>query len=243
METMETMETALQQTSPAKATWKTFILDRRADYLNKSKLWIVGYAFLFWIITRVLCGILMEGVSAISGSGEVPSFMGNPETLKAHMTLAKGLLLALLVNPILEEAIFRLGLSFKKWQVALSLGIIPAYIAYYGFVHINMIIAVAASLTIFTVIFFLTKQNQWNQLKSRYYGLAIWVSTILFAVVHIFSFGTLTVADIPLVSTVILMMFLGACSITYLRINLGYWWGVGFHIFNNLPAAAALLVL
>ena len=32
------METTIQQPAHAKATWKTFILNRRADYLNKLKL-------------------------------------------------------------------------------------------------------------------------------------------------------------------------------------------------------------
>ena len=36
--TSETMETAIQQPTTAKATWKTFILNHSTDYLNKSKL-------------------------------------------------------------------------------------------------------------------------------------------------------------------------------------------------------------
>lgn len=35
--------------------------------------------------------------------------------------------------------------------------------------------------------------------------------------------------------------FFAGCAITYYRINLGFWWGVGLHVFNNLPGIIILI--
>lgn len=56
------------------------------------------------------------------------------------------------------------------------------------------------------------------------------------------AFTTWSIEMVPYMLCIIAVPFFGGCAITYYRINLGFWWGVGLHIFNNLPAIAMLVL-
>lgn len=95
-----------------------FILSRTEDYREHSKKWIVGYGLLFWLISRVVAMFLVIGCVAIYDAlGVNPEtltqFAGNPETAKSLGSMTYVLLTTSIVAPILEECIFRLGLSLK----------------------------------------------------------------------------------------------------------------------------------
>lgn len=227
-----------------------FILSRTEDYRDHTKKWIVGYGLLFWLITRIMVVAAMYGCIAIYKQFGInpeltTQFAGDPTAIKTLFSPLFCVLLLGIFAPVLEEGIFRLGLSFKRWQIALGASCIPAYILVQGIAKVSIVkgaILSVAIIAIFCLIYFLTTDKFWAKEKKKHYHCAIWVSSIAFGLLHIMAFTSWSFEMIPYMLCIIAVPFLGGCAIAYYRINLGFWWGVGLHIFNNLPAIALLLL-
>ena len=228
-----------------------FILSRTSDYRIHSKKWIVGYGLLFWLVSRLFAMFLiMACVSIYHGFGISPEnltkFIGSPETAKTLGSATYTLLTVSLVAPLLEECIFRLGLSFKKWQIALSAASIPLYVLWQHLKNLTVvsaIIYVALIVTAFVIIYYFTKDSFWTNLKRKYYHASIWFTAIAFGLIHFIAFTNYSFILIPYMLCVISVPFFAGCAMTYYRTNLGFWWGVGLHIFNNLPAIFLMLAI
>lgn len=226
-----------------------FILSRTEDCRTHSKKWIIGYGLLFWLISRIVAMCLVIGCVAIyNACGLNPEtmtkFSGDPETAKMLGSTVYILLTACLMAPLFEEAIFRLGLSFKRWQVALAFAAIPSYIMWQRIVSMSLTSAlmyVGVIIAAFAVIYFLTSDAMWQKWKTKYYKPMIWLSAVTFGLIHLIAFSQYSLVLLPYMLCVISVPFFGGCAITYYRINLGFWWGVGLHIFNNLPAILLML--
>lgn len=226
-----------------------FILSRTDDVRIHSKKWVVGYGLLFWLISRIVAMLLIIGCVAIYKTCGIDpesqtSFIGNPETAKKIGPSIYVLLTVSLAAPLLEECIFRLGLSFRRWQVALAASSIPAYILWqhmYSFSVVYVSICVFAIVVLFSAIYFFTTDPFWNSQKKKYYKPSIYVTAIAFGLIHIIAFSNYNYTLIPYMLCVISVPFFGGCAITYYRVNLGFWWGVGLHIFNNIPAIFVML--
>lgn len=227
-----------------------FILSRTEDFRIHSKKWIVGYGLLFWLISRIIAMLLVIGcVTVYNLFGINPEtltrFAGNPETASNLGSLTYVLVTVAIVAPLLEECIFRLGLSFKRWQVALAGASIPAYIFWQHLPSLTIIpalIYILSIIAIFFLIYCLTSDSYWDKIKKTYYILTIWVSAIVFGLIHLIAFSYYTLSLVPYMLCVVSVPFFGGCAITYYRINLEFWWGVGMHIFNNLPAIILLIL-
>lgn len=89
---------------------------------------------------------------------------------------------------------------------------------------------------VFIIIYRLTSESYWQNLKQRSYRQAIWVSAIAFGLIHLIAFSDYSLVLLPYMLSVVSVPFFAGCAITYWRINLGFWWGVGLHVFNNIPA-------
>ena len=61
---------------------------------------------------------------------DLTKFGGDPTNYVGHATW-KALLKLMVIAPLAEEIMFRLGLSFKRRTVALWLGLLPIVCAYY----------------------------------------------------------------------------------------------------------------
>ena len=228
-----------------------FILSRTDDYRIHSKKWIVGYGMLFWLISRIIAMLLVIGCVAVYNTfGMNPethtSFAGNPETTRKLGSITYVVLTTSIVAPVLEECIFRLGLSFKRWQVALAVASIPTYILWQHLSSLTIISALlylASIIAVFSLVYGLTSDSLWDELKKTYYNLTIWFSAIAFGLIHLIAFSNYSLSLLPYMLCVVSVPFFGGCAMTYYRINLGFWWGVGMHIFNNLPAIVLLISL
>lgn len=226
-----------------------FILSRTDDYESHSKKWIVGYGLLFWFITRIIAMIVLMGCMAVYkrfglNPEQMTQFAGNPETAKTLGSTLYVLCTVTLVAPLLEECIFRLGLSFRRIHIAIGLAAIPLYVmwqhnAVLTFLSATIYIAIIGA--VFCSVFFLTSNEFWLRVKRRYYNLAIWLTAFGFGLIHLIAFSHYSFALLPYMLCVIAMPFFAGCAITYYRVNLGFWWGVGLHVFNNLPAIFLLL--
>lgn len=226
-----------------------FILSRTDDFRIHSKKWVVGYGLLFWLISRIVAMLLIIACVAIYKTWGIDpesqtSFIGNPETAKKIGSSIYVLMTVSIAAPLLEECIFRLGLSFKRSQVALAASSIPAYILWqhlYSHSIAIVSICVFAIVALFSSIYFFTTDSFWNSQKKKYYKSSIYVTAIAFGLLHIIAFSNYDYALIPYMLCVISVPFFAGCAITYYRVNLGFWWGVGLHIFNNVPAIVVML--
>lgn len=228
-----------------------FILSRTDDFRIHSQKWIVGYGLLFWLFSRIVAMLLIIGCVAIYKTCGIDpesqtSFTGNPETAKKIGSTIYVLLTVSIVAPLLEECIFRLGLSFRRWQVALAASSIPAYILWQHMYSISITYASAcvfAIVALYSAIYSFTTDSFWNSLKRKYLKPTIYVTAIAFGLLHLIAFSNYDYTLIPYMLCVISVPFFGGCAITYYRVNLGFWWGVGLHIFNNVPAIAVMLLI
>lgn len=230
----------------------TFILNRVNDRAIHSKKWIIGYALLFWLVTRIIMMAVITGcISCYEHFGvspeEITTFGGDPTALGKIGTPVFRLLLAGLIAPVFEECVFRLGLSFKRWQVALNLAAIPFFVVYMMYFTkasvIQWSIAAICSALLILLVYRFTTNEFWTDTKKKWLVPAIWITSIAFGLLHLLSFSRLTVGMLPYALCIVLMVFFGGCSIAYLRVNLGFGWGVAMHIFNNLPALAIMLAI
>lgn len=221
-----------------------FILLRTNDYKVHSKKWIIGYGLLFWLISRIFAMLIIIGCVAIYNAYGInpesfTKFVGSPEIAKTLGSTTYILLTVCIVAPLLEECIFRLGLSFRRWQVALAVASVPAYLLWQ---HLNYLTIVSGSVffiaiaVTFTIIYRFTTDTFWNEQKRKYYKQTIWITAVVFGLIHLIAFTYYSYSLIPYMLCVVSVPFFAGCAITYYRINLGFRWGVGLHIFNNLPA-------
>ena len=208
-----------------------FILSRTDDFRIHSQKWIVGYGLLFWLFSRIVAMLLIIGCVAIYKTCGIDpesqtSFTGNPETAKKIGSTIYVLLTVSIAAPLLEECIFRLGLSFRRWQVALAASSIPAYILWQHMYSIYITYASAcvfAIVALFSAIYFFTTDSFWNSLKRKYLKPTIYVTAIAFGLLHLIAFSNYDYTLIPYMLCVISVPFFGGCAITYYRVNLGFW--------------------
>lgn len=230
-----------------------FILSRTDDFKRHTKKWIVGYGLLFWFISRIAAmALLMACMAIYNHAGLNPDtmthFAGNPETAKTLGLMAYVLITVIIIAPLLEECIFRLGLSFKKLHIALGASAIPLYAMWQ---HLGMsattspiiyyIAYVAVIAAVFSLVYFLSPDRFWQRKKDQWLKPAMWLTAIAFGLLHMVAFSNYSIVLIPYMLCVVMIPFLAGCAITYYRVNLGFWWGVGLHVFNNIPAIFVLV--
>lgn len=226
-----------------------FILNQTSDKFTKTKGQIVLKAFL-WLIglmavggmLRVICvAIYMaNGINPM----EIAKFGGDPATYMGNATW-KTILKLLIVAPVCEELIFRLGLGFSRKVDALWITILPVVLAFYLWKcrtwYILLAILSAGAVMGYWVYKF-TTDEQWQVWRGRYLKYAVWITAIAFGLAHLKAFSTITLPLLPYVATTILMPFLGGCAVTYARVNLNFFWGILFHMLINIPATLAIII-
>ena len=225
-----------------------FILNRTDDWATMPKKKIIATAIIWYFV------FLLVNVAIIIGVTKIYNDMGvNPNQLTkfagSHSLFMDRplwyIVMILLVAPVVEEIIFRLGLSFKRQTVALWSGLLPLAIVGYLLDQSEDWMLMAGMVLIGIVLYCLvmryTTDEQWGQWRSRYIRLAIWLSAIAFCLMHL-KFTVLTWGLLPYCLAIILRPGLVGCLLTYVRVNLGYWWGVLFHAANNLPGAVLMLL-
>lgn len=227
----------------------TFILNRPDDSLSMSRKQIIGTA-LKWFLLLIVGAVVLRitCVAAYMSMGmnpmELTKFGGDPTT---HMTGAtwKTLFKLVIIAPLAEEAMFRLGLSFKKATAALWIGLLPVIIAAYlhhcKVWYILLGLAIVGAL-LFWLVYRFTTEEQWKEWRKKYIVPAMWISAIGFGLLHFRAFSVLNMQVLPFAIATILIPMAGGCAITYARVNLGFWWGVLLHCIINIPSVLMIAV-
>ena len=228
-----------------------FILNRTNDRATMPKRKIIGQAIAWFVAMFLLSAFINVGVTTVYKSmgiepTQLTQFGGDISTHQ-DKPLLQTILLLIIIAPLVEEIIFRLGLSFKRQTVALWVGLLPVAIAGYLLQCYENWMLMAGMLVLGALLYWLvlnyTTDDQWTGWKSHYLRLAMWISAIAFGLIHLKAFSVITWGLLPYCLAVCLRPGLVGCAVTYARVNLGFWWGVLLHIINNLPAILVLLTL
>ncbi len=219
-----------------------FILNRPDDFVTMSRKRLI-LTTLKWffplmigaVLLRIVCvAIYMsQGVNPM----ELTKFGGDPTTHMDHASW-KIILTLMLVAPVMEEVMFRLGLSFRRITVALWAGLTPLVCAAYLY-HCRVWYILLGMGLLGVVLFWLvhhyTTDEQWGKWRAKFIIPAMWVSAISFGLIHLMAFTVLNCQLLPFALATILIPMAGGCAITYARVNLGFWWGVLLHLIINIP--------
>lgn len=220
-----------------------FILNRPDDFLSLSKKRIIGITlkwFAILMVGAILLKIVCTAVYMSRGinPAELTKFIGDPANYMGNATW-KTLLHFIIVAPLAEEIMFRLGLSFKRQTVALWIGLLPIVCAFFLYKcrvwYILSGLAAAGALLYWLICRF-TTDEQWKDWRKRYIILAMWISVIGFGLLHLRAFSVLNGQVFPYALATIMVPMAGGCAITYARVNLGFWWGVLLHCIINIPS-------
>ena len=219
-----------------------FILNRPNDFLSLSKKRIIGTTLKWFVILMVGAILLRIACFAIYMSiginpEEMTRFGGDPTNHMGRATWMTFLTL-LVIAPVAEEIMFRLGLSFKRRTVALWLGLLPVVCAFY--MHKCRVWYILLGLAIVGVLIYwlicrFTTDEQWKKWRKKYIIPAMWISAVGFGMLHFKAFSVLNLQVFPYAIATILVPMAGGCAITYARVNLGFWWGVLLHCIINIP--------
>lgn len=228
-----------------------FILNYTNDRATMPKRKILEKAFSWFLAMFMLSAFIIVGVTICYKSmgidpSQLTKFAGDISTHK-DKPLLQTIIMLIVIAPVVEEIIFRLGLSFKRQTVALWVGLLPVAITAYLLQQYNNWPLLAGMVALGAILYWLvvryTTDEQWAGWRSRYLRLAMWISAIAFGLIHLKAFSVLTWGLLPYCLAICLRPGLVGCAITYARVNLGFWWGVLFHFANNLPAVIALIAM
>ena len=220
-----------------------FILNSPDDYLSLPKKKIIGKA-LIWLAILIVCAVLLKiacvAIYMYTGINptELTKFGGDPTNYLGDGSW-KVLLKFMIIAPLAEEIMFRLGLSFKRQTVALWLGLLPVVCAYFLHkCHVWYILLglVVLGALIYWLICRFTTDEQWKKWRRKYIIPAMWISAIGFGLLHFRAFTVLNWQVFPYALATIMTPMAGGCAITYARVNLGFWWGVLLHCIINIPS-------
>lgn len=224
-------------------------LSRLDDYKTKSRKKIVLTALLFFAATRVISsiavGLLIQlynelGIDAMTQL----NFMGNLNSDVMTEAISRNGLVKMVISvmifaPLLEECAFRLGLSFKRWHMAVGLGALALFL--FSRICSSWLWATPPAAIVGAMIWFRTTDGYWNAMRERWLPLAARLSAILFGLAHLFAMKGLCLTLMPLALMMCLMLFFAGATFVYLRVNLGFGWGLAAHIINNIPPVMVLI--
>lgn len=144
--------------------------------------------------------------------------------------------IVVLLGPVVEEILFRLWLSFNKYEFSLSILFWLFFLFNGTFVELRIsllegVFFILLSGFLFWGINYLFKQNtfKWTNYKYHFYL----ISLILFSTLHLFNLDISSKYFWIILPIYIFPKFIIGLFITKLRINYGFYWGVIFHIIIN----------
>ncbi len=149
-------------------------------------------------------------------------------------------MLGCIVAPLLEETTFRLGLSFKRLHVAVSLGAIAFTIMHLIYQHIPLSLAVG--LVTIGIFYLILKGEQLQQLRQRFGNIIIYIMLIAFPLMHI---PNITLPDLSywyVYVPYLLSLFVSSVIFCFVRLRAGFFPAVVLHAVGNAIAIIPLIL-
>ncbi|MFD0763363.1 type II CAAX prenyl endopeptidase Rce1 family protein [Mucilaginibacter lutimaris] len=139
--------------------------------------------------------------------------------------------------PVIEEAIFRLPLTFKRQHVAIAFGFALVLIAKLipGLANQSLFINILARVALLVVGYFtLTKFGPALKTPGKgFQTLLIVTSVIVFGLMHILNYVPLQWHIIYIYPLYVIPQLMMGWALTYIRFKNGYFWGMGLHALIN----------
>lgn len=150
----------------------------------------------------------------------------------------------LFIGPLIEELISRLYLDIKK--ITIQITMISIFLLLFKFNNLALDFKSFSYLVIIIILFaFLTLINQKTITKFgvNYYGYIFYFSSITFSFLHFSNFtSVLNDCYLWLLPILVLPQLVMGIFFGYIRIKLGFLWGLLLHICMNLPAVLIYLL-
>jgi hypothetical protein len=161
------------------------------------------------------------------------------------------ILTAVILSPLMEEILFRSWLIYNRIGIAASTMILFVYGIYPSISHQklfvdmrNTSISLFIGFIIFLVTFFALKNTevkfvkQWNKHTKKIF----FISALLFGYSHIFNYKI--TPNLLLFSSIILLPFIVTGLILgYIRLKMGFLWGLFYHVASNLIIVLIIIAL
>lgn len=219
-------------------------LFNKYDRLHHTTIFILFKALLLYIVILIVAELLISLSYALlpSKMTSLIDFEGGRLTMLGIRSFSTwAWVRVVLIGPLMEETAYRLWQSMKKWHIVLSLSFFLYYL--FGDVFISFglkslnyaIISAILSLCIGCLFYFKINENTLRKIKnnSRHYALLVLLSCVLFALSHVTNY--ILDSQVLLFGMISSLRHMaGGISFSYVRINLGFFYGLLFHSFVNL---------
>lgn len=230
-------ETAADRALPAKgsvrAEWRRYFAFLRRPTLPEKAAPVSGASLAatlrLYALDLLLVGTLLSLALVAVAAGFVP-----PDNALAELEFDALTLFAIVVfAPVLEEIGFRGWLSGRAGAVLpillLGAGFAGVLLAGQGNAVVGAGVFLLAAVLALVLAIVLRKRTAWGWFQ-RLFPLFYWLSTVAFALVHIFNYteGSF-LALLPLV----LPQFIAGSILGYARVNYGLWSAMLLHILHN----------
>lgn len=223
--------------------YKSFLINPKIGSMPLSILTKCKWFALILLLNEVFSGLWFS-------FKELFDYPPQPITTSSIFSLIDFLLI-ILILPIIEECIFRLHLLPKIKNIVASLICFIVYggsLFIVGTIHkinwnlIGFYFIVVSVILVIYFIFFNRVNKYLQKVWIRNFSRVFFGMTILFGVVHIVNWGV-TLKNILLLPLLVApQLFLGL-NCGYLRLKLGFRWGVLFHIIHNTISVLVLLFI
>lgn len=212
--------------------------------LNK-KINDVFISFFLFIIISFSIGLILFGINNLIdkyyGINLYTIRANNIQSLLNSQTL-KPILIIGVIGPIFEETLFRLWLSFKKIDVAISASFFIFYLAVIVICNKSLYsIGVTTDLMLpffISVIFFIVLKRYLNPIvlskcRAKYWMHFVGISSVLFASVHLKNFTPFHFNIIWAYLFFVLPQFFMGLLLSYIRLKNGFYWALLLHCLVN----------
>ena len=156
---------------------------------KKKQLKIILIVFFIDILIVFFCNFLN---TILFNRNDIP--VNNSSSFFMRYGICWGIIMIILIGPLIEEVTFRLGLSFRKKDVIISMMFLLLYISkllikdnYWLFIPV----VIAGILLLFLFAKFTTQKFYLNIKKNR--GFYILISSVLFTIIHLFSYNKIEI--------------------------------------------------
>lgn len=216
---------------------------------NKTGKQRVSFFTIILLIDICLCLFVIGLLSLLNNLGFEEVFESHKlEDLIKELSPLTFALLVIILIPSIEEVIFRLHLKYREWVVNILLTLSLSGIIYFLLditgQHAQYMIVLAVIILLFAI-YLIRMPDALNDFWKSKFPIVFYATTLIFALVHVlnYEFSQKLILIIPLL---IAPQFIVGFLIGYLRIKLGFVWGLVLHASHNavfiLPVIISLIV-
>lgn len=206
----------------------------------KESLKDVLYYFVLSVLLVSIIGLVIFTVFSVQNSVISDLSAGKP--------LFRTFLIACLLLPVLEEAIFRLPLKYKPLNLAISIAVLYwGTVSYLILTHVNkdfglhQMLCLLSAILIGLLIFYIARKNSENLSKfwANNFKLIFYSSIVLFGLFHVQNLE-IPAENIYYIPIIIVPWLIGGHITGFIRIKYGFFFGVVYHgLYNLFPVLLA----